>query len=249
MRVLSVACFVAAFATASPSLAQSDAPPEPLAPEVPELPEVPEASEVPVVPPVTPPPDAKTPDAAVPPPDARTADGCGVMPTALGGLAGLGGTAAVGGLLFCVGGLMASIPVTSNNDNCAEACIETAAAAFFVFIGAIIAVAGIIALGPIAAIVGTAGAAAGAAGAGRKVWPSVVGGSIGVVASIAGIGLAIYGLNASPTIPGLGGTSFNQGDAGHVAMVGGVALSAASGLVAIGGAIGADAVWGGPDAP
>jgi hypothetical protein len=244
MRALSL--LVLTLACASSSLAQSDAPapvatPEPLAPEVPVVPPV-------TPPPVTPPPDAK-PAPATPVPDARTSEGCAVWPGALGGLAGFGGTAAVGGLLFCVGGLMASIPVESNNDNCAEACVEAAAAAFMVFIGAIIAVAGIIALGPIAAIAGTIGAAVGSAGAGRKVWPSVVGGSVGIALSLAGIGLAVYGLNKSPTIPFLASTPFNEGDEGHVAMVAGVGLAALSGIVSLGGAVVADAVLGGPDTP
>lgn len=232
----------------SAALAQ-DAPPqpEPLAPEA-----APPAAESapPVVAPKTPPPDAKREGAPDGRANANANDGCGLWPGALGGLAGYGGSAAVGGLLFCVGGLMASIPIGGgSSDNCAEACVEAAAAAFFVAIGVVIAVGGIIALGPIAAVAATIGAAAGSAGAERKVWPSIVGGSLGILVSIAGLGVTIYGLDNSPTVPFVAGTPFNAGDQGHVAMVAGVGLAAASGLVSIGAALGADAMFGGPAEP
>jgi hypothetical protein len=198
---------------------------------------------IPPLEPETPPPDARR----LPAPDARVSEGCGPLPASLGAALAWGGASALGGLTTCAGGLLASLEPGPSSGNCAEDCVEAAFVALVVVFGVVVAVTGILILGPVAAVAATIGGAVGAAGAGRQIWPSIVGGSVGSAVSLLGLTIAVLGFVDAPSLPYLAGTQPDFSDPRHVAMLGGVALSTAGAALAVLGVIVADSVLGGPE--
>lgn len=155
------------------------------------------------------------------------------------------GAGVVGGLLLGMGTLFTTLDATGMGDNCLEECVLAVFTAAIVTFGIVLGIAGVIALGPLAAIAVVATAAIGGAATGRNPVAAIVGGLPGVLLGVGGVVVAGVGLAGVTNTAG----SLDFLDVSRPAQAllwTGIGLAALAGPVALVGAVGADLLFAPP---
>ncbi len=148
----------------------------------------------------------------------------------------------VGGGLSALGCIFTQVaPDASSGDNCAEACVIGVISAGIVVLGLILATAGMIVLGPLAALVVTGAVTVSSLISGRAFWGAALGGLPGIALGIGGVVLAGFGLSDMEVGSG-GGLEpglFSGAPSSTLALAG-FGMVAAAGVTALVGALAGD---------
>lgn len=141
---------------------------------------------------------------------------------------------ALGGALLGLGFLFANLP-SEEGGNCVESCVLAVISAGMVVLGVIFGVAGLLVLGPVAAIVVTVAASVGSVMAGRAFWGAALGGLPGVLLGVTGVALAAVGLSQMSRGGALQPGLFS-GEPASLLVLSGAAVGASAGVASLLGA-------------
>lgn len=187
---------------------------------------------------------------AVPAPDPAPG-GCAAGSVLWGALPAAAISFGAGGLLVCTGWFasLALNNLDSGSGNCTQSCFELVLGAVIYTVGVALAVLGVVALGPVAAIAATTGGAVAANAQQRQVWPALVGGVPGIALGIGGIVVAAQAAMELGSVPLLAGEPIvvTRPQGQRYAL--GLGMIAASGIASVVGVVLADAAFGGPAPP